>query len=498
MPVHFCVYLLWEDTMVALAEPNSSSSIVLEAQKLLNKSALQSKAPQSGAFDKTTLAAIKQYQIECGLRPTGVLDKALMDNLRKSANKPTPKYQVTVNGKVYLFTEAEHKQLINRIVADFRLPMLTLKNAVSEARVYWDNQNELKNDQYIVGWCIEAYSGAKLPPPGLIRDAETGVKACENALKSGNLKAFALAFPKAQKQANTARNKMRDYLAKIIDGGEGLATGLEIVSTTSFIVVGIIAAPVAASYGAGAITAGMIAGAGTSAVETLSHEVGKGISGQSKGTEDAALNVLRDTFIGGSIGALIKGKGAEKILAKVGPAVAKKLAGKIFEKASKKVVTKFIIGYFKKNGADILEGIMKECIKSFKSNAKGLTVDKFIGIVVKEVLTGGVFSKFAKVGDSNANAVFKKLSGSVKKDLIKSLGDGAKEKDLLPIFAKAFEESYKENAGKIYDKVLGAATGSETPKNLEDKILSEFATNSKLIARVNAEAAKNAKKNKKK
>mgnify|MGYP001953199322 CR=1 FL=1 len=49
--------------MAALAEPNTSSEVVLEAQKLLNKAALQSRAPEDGAFDKTTLAAIKQYQI---------------------------------------------------------------------------------------------------------------------------------------------------------------------------------------------------------------------------------------------------------------------------------------------------------------------------------------------------------------------------------------------------------------------------------------------------
>lgn len=296
---------------------------MLEAQKLLNKASLQCRAPEDGSFDKSTLSAIKQYQIESGLRPTGVLDKALMENMRKCANKPKPKYQITISGKIYLSTEAEYQKLVKRIIADFRHPMLALKNAVSEARIYWDNQNELKNDQYIVGWCIEAYSGATLPPEGLIKAAEKGLATCEKALNSNNLMAFSAAFPKAQKQANDARKKMRDYLKKIIDGGEGMMTGLEIISTTSFIVVGIIAAPVAASYGAGAITAGIIAGAGTSAVETLSHEVGKGISGQSKGVGDAALNVLRDAFIGGSIGALVKGKYVEKVLAKLGPAVAK-------------------------------------------------------------------------------------------------------------------------------------------------------------------------------
>ena len=483
--------------MPALAEPNTSSKVVLEAQKLLNKSALQSRAPENGALDKNTIAAIKQYQIESGLRPTGVLDKALMDNLRKSAKLPNPDVQVVINGKVYLFTHAEHKQLIKRIISDFRTPMLKLRNAVSEARIYWDNQNELLNDQYIVGWCIEAYSGASLPSEGLIKKAEKGLAACQKALDAGDLLAFKAAFPKAEKQADDARKKMREYLSKIIDGGEGMVTGLQFVSTTSFVIVGIIAVPVAAGMGAGAITAGVVAGAGTAAVETLSHEVGKGIAGTSDGAGDAALNVLRDAFIGGSIGALIKGKGAEKILAKIGPTIAKKLSGEMFKKASEKVVVKFVINYLKKNGADILEGIIKECLKSYKSNAKGLTFNVFVGIVAKEVLTAGVFSKFAKSGEVASKAVYNKLSSKVKKDLIKSLGEGAKEKDLLPIFAKIFEETQKEVGGKVYDKVLGAATGTETPKNIEDKILGEFATNKKLIARLQAESAKQGKKKKK-
>ena len=61
--------------MAVLAEPNTSSEIVLEAQKLLNKAALQSRAPEDGAFDKSTVAALKAFQSESGLSATGVLDE---------------------------------------------------------------------------------------------------------------------------------------------------------------------------------------------------------------------------------------------------------------------------------------------------------------------------------------------------------------------------------------------------------------------------------------
>lgn len=482
--------------MAVLAEPNTSSAIVLEAQKLLNKSALQCRAPEDGAFDKTTLTAIKAFQTESGLRPTGVLDDGLMRILKGAANKPNPSKQVTINGKVYLFTDSEYKLLVKRIAREFEPAMIMLRGAVSEARGIWDAQSRNNKDQYIVSWCIEVYAGTKLPPESLIKSAESGVKAAESALKSGDLAAFSKIFPKAEKQANDARVKMRSYLSKIIDGGEGLVTGLQIVSTTSFVIVGIIAAPVAASYGAGAITAAVIAGAGTSAVESIANEVGKGIAGSSKGIGDASFNVLADSFIGGSIGALVKGKAGEKIIAKIGPLVASKLGGKLFEKASQKAVTAFVISYFKNNGAAILEGCMTDVMKEYKSNASGLSVEKFVGIVSKQVATAGVFGKFGKAGDVGAKAILGKMSGSVKKDLLKSLGDKAKEADLLPIFASVLEETGKELSGKVYDKVLSSATGKESPDQIEAKILGEFASNKKLIDAVKAQAEKNAKKKK--
>ncbi len=482
--------------MAVLAEPNTSSAIVLEAQKLLNKSALQTRAPENGAFDKATLAALKQFQTESCLRPTGVLDDALMKVLRAAANKPNPTKQIIINGKVYLFTDAEYNQLVKRIAKDFEKAMIVLRGAVAEARGIWDSQKKINSDQYIVSWCIEAYAGTSLPPESLIKTAEAGVKAAEAALKSGNLRDFSRIFPKAEKQANDARSKMKTYLAKIIDGGEGMVTGLQIVSTTSFVIVGIIAAPVAASYGAGAMGAAVIAGAGTNAVESIANEVGKGISGDSKGIGDASFNVLKDSFIGGTVGALVKGKAGEKIIAKVGPMVAKKLSGKLFEKASEKAVTSFLISYFKNNGANILEGVITDVLKEFKSNATGLTFDKFTGIVAKQVATAGVFAKFGKAGDVSAKALMAKLPSSTKKDLLKSLGDKAKEADLTPIFAKVFDETGKELAGKVYDKVLSSATGKETPEQIEAKILGEYATNKKLIDAVKAEAEKNAKKKK--
>lgn len=480
--------------MAVLAEPNTSSEVVLEAQKLLNKSARQSRAPENGAFDKGTVAAIKQFQIESGLRPTGVLDDKVMEILRKAAAQDQPKWQVTVGGKIYLLTEADHKALINRVKQEFRLPMMQLKSAVEEARMLYDDMKKLRSDQYIVGWCIEAFKGAKLPSESVIKAAETSAGAAQKLLDAGNLKGFALVFPKAQAEANRARAEMKAYVSSIIDGGEKIVTGLELVRDVSFVTVGVIAAPVAASYGMGAVAAGVVAGSGTAAVETIANEVGKGIAGQSKGIGDAGLNVLKDAFIGGSIGALIKGGAADKILAKLGPAVAKKLGGEMFRKASEKVVVQWLINYFKANGKDILEGVMKETLKAYKSNATGLTLEKFVQIVAKEVVTAGPFKKLEKLGDFGGKELVGALSSSAKKAMLKDLGDKATDKDLIEVMGKVFGEVSKEIGGKVYDAVLSGSSGSESPEQIEKKALDAFATNQRLVKAVKDECERQARK----
>ena len=480
--------------MAALAEHNTSSEIVFEAQKLINKAAMASKCPENGAFDKATVSALKTFQAESGLAANGVLDSKTMDLLRKAAKEPQPDYQVTVGGKTYLFTKQEHAALIKRMKDDFKAPMFQLKSAMDEARFLWDAHKDLRSDQYIVSWCIEAYSRADFPSESVIKAGEKAVSETEKALNSGQMKAFSLVFPKAQKQVNTARTSIKTYCNKLVSGGDDIVTGLEFVSTASFITVGILAAPVAAGYGMGAVAAGVVAGAGTNAIETLSREVGKGIAGTSGGIGKAAKNVLLDSFICGSVGALVKGKPADKLIAKLGPMVAGKLSGQIFKKASANAVSKFVIGYFQKNGSNILEGIMKETISSFKSASTPLTVDKFLSIVAKEVATAGVFSKLESAGNVTGAKAFKLLSSKQRKDLIISLGKGAKEKDLIPIFSKVFEEQYKNVGSGVYDKVLSKLSGTESEEKIQQLLVDEVMTNKKVVAIVVAEAEKNAKK----
>jgi peptidoglycan hydrolase-like protein with peptidoglycan-binding domain len=483
--------------MKPIAEPGTSSKAVADAQKLLNQALKQSRVKEDGAFDKDFTEAIKEFQKECGIKADGVLDQRLLDLMKEAADGERPAYQVTLKGKTYLLTQRDLDALHRQMKADFAEPVEVLASAAAEARLLHKHMEDLNNDQYVVSWMIEVWSSKSLPSGSRVTAAEDAVKQAKRSLASGDFKNFGAQLLSAQKEVNAIRKEMHDYIDGMISGGESLATTLEVVSATCFVVVGVLAVPVAASYGLGAVAAGVVAGAGTGAVETLAHEVGKGINGQSGGIGDATLNVLRDAFIGGTVGAVVKGGVGKKLADSVGKQLVKRLGGAFAKEAGEDATLMFFKRYFQNNGADILEGIIKDAIKQYKSNAKGLTADILLGIIVKEVLTAGAFKNLDKAGAVQADAIFKRLSNAQKKQFLEGLGPKAKMSEVEEAVAKAFGEGYKEIAGEIYKGVVGKLTGDESTKQIEDKAADEMAKNRALLARIEAEIAKRAKKNKK-
>ncbi len=482
----------------ALAEPGTSSEVVLETQKLINQVTRQSRVKENGAFDRATQDAIRTFQQESGLRATGVLDQELVSLLQKTAKlgKP-PKYEIKLGSKIYLLNEDDWASLIERVKKEFRKPMIQLRGAVEEARMLYNDMKKLNNDQYIVSFFVNAWKRKGLPPESIIKSAEAGLAAAEAALNAGNFSSFASVYRRAEKAANDARVAMKSYCEGIVEGAGSIVTGLEFVKDGSFAVVAVLAAPAAATtFGLGAVAAGVVAGAGTGAVESIATEVGKGIAGSSQGFGNASLNVLKDSAIGGMVGAFCAGKGADKIIEKLGPMIAKQMTGRFFEKAGEKAVVRWIGAYFKANGAAILEGIIVDSLKANKSNATGLTVDAFLKIVAKNVVTAGVFAKFAKLGEVSSKALMSRLPNKVVQDFLKSLGPGAKPADLEKIFAKAIEDFSKEGGSKVYDMVLDSLTGKETPEAVEKKLIDEFAANRKMLETIRDECEKQAKKRK--
>jgi peptidoglycan hydrolase-like protein with peptidoglycan-binding domain len=480
----------------AAAGAGASAKDIQEAQKLLNKMK-DFIVRENGEMDEATVEAVKKFQRQSGMKETGVIDGALLKTLRMAAGMGgPPKYQITLDGKTYLLTDADYKALIERVKKDFRKPMTQLKSAVAEARSIYDDMKKLNDDQYIVSFFVNAVHRTSLPSESLVKNAEALAGGAEKALNNGDFKVLGNIFPKAQTAANEARKAMKDYCSGVIDGAGSIVTGLEFVQAAAFTTVGILAAPVAASYGLGAVAAGVVAGAGTNAVESLAGEVGKAIAGTSEGFAKASLNVLKDTAIGAAVGKLTAGAKGEKLIEKIAEKVARQLTGGMFERASKKVVGEWVWKYLTNNGAAILEGVITDAMKANKSNAAGLTVDAFLQIVAKQVVTAGVFGKFAKLGEVSGKAVMARLSSKTVADLIKQLGPKGSEKALAEIVEKVVEEFAKESGGKVYDTILGALTGKETPEAVEKMIVDQVATNRKLLDSIKDEVEKIARKRK--
>jgi peptidoglycan hydrolase-like protein with peptidoglycan-binding domain len=474
----------------------ASAKDIQEAQKLFNKMK-DYIVRENGEMDEATVAAIKKFQRESGMRETGTLDAGLLKALRTASSMGgPPKYQITLSGKTYLLTDADYKALIERVKNDFRKPMMRLKSSVVEARSIYDDMKKLNNDQYIVSFIINTANRTSLPSDSVVKNAEAMVGAAEKALNAGDFKVLGNMFPKAQKAADEARKAMKDYCSSVIDGAGSIVTGLEFVRDTSFFALGVLAVPATATLGLGAVATGAVAAAGTNAVESIATEVGKGIAGSSEGFGKATLNVLRDSSIGAAAGALTGGKAGEKFVGLLAKNLAPKLAGTFFQKASQAVVLKWITAYFRANGANILEGIVTDTLKGLKSSAQSMTWDAFAGIVAKQVLTAGIFSKFAKLGEVSSKAVMAKLPAKTVKDLVAQLGPKGNEKMLEETIGKVVDEFSKEGGGKIYDAILGSLTGKESPEVIEKKLVEEFAANRKLLDSIKDEVEKIAKKRK--
>lgn len=468
--------------MAVLAELNTSSKVVLDAQKLLNKARRQSRVKEDGAFDNAMLVAIKDFQEDSGLKSTGILDTALMAILKKAAQIDVPKWEIKLGSKIYLFTEGEYRRLVERTAKELEPGMRQLKWAVEDARMLWDHHNDLKNDQYIVSWCIELYAGADLPKQGLLKSAEKAVAEAEKALKGRDLRKFPHLFKSAAKKTDAARLAIKKYVKKVQEGGDSIVTGLTFIKGGSFLIVGVIAGPVAASYGAGAIAAGVIAGAGTAATETLATEVGKGVAGTSKGTLSAVKNVLLDGVIGGSIGALVKGKAAEKILKSLVPSVAKRMPKALADRLSKKGLEKFVSNYFKNHGTSILEGILKDTLTMCKSTSSPVTFRSFVDMLVKNVVTAGVFSRFDKAANLKASSALKAMSSKTRDALVKGFGSKPSNKELLDLIEKLIGESAKHGGGQAYDSVYGKLKGGESESKITEMLVKEL-FNKKMMKR---------------
>ena len=471
---------------------NNKSDVELVQQMLIDNGV--SGVTITGKSDSKLVKSIQGYQKSAlGYKtPDGIVDPGL-----PTEKKLTPKYaaaqkkrdsikykRVTMKGKCYIVTEDEFKKLVTDAIKK-------LKPLVECYRKQYDTCESIYEEYLKVGtlekgylaavsnMLVIKYSGASLPSSSYASKALSEVGKVERAIASGKVEDVYKYLPAAETAVNKFTSEMLKFLKAYSNSANTIGVTLGLTTAVGWVVVGAIAGPVLVT-GAGltAAEAAMVAGGTTSALSSLSTEVGKIAMKEKPATPgdllDAAFNVAVDTLTGAATGAIsstIKLKFVDDMAKRVAPMMVKKLSGVMSEKA----VQTLLKTYLAEGGKAALSGAAEEAIALFGKSAK----------------SGKVPSE-KDLYDSVANILFKALSAGLVKNLqgfnakwsvaardtvAKKLGENAigkltKDKDIgKMVQAKLIKDIGTGAIGGVaakfgFDKAIEAAKGTETPDKL--------------------------------
>jgi hypothetical protein len=472
-----------------------SSSEAQQVQVALNRARPpgHQKLPEDGMATDELLDAIRAFQKHCGLQRNGQPDGPTMKALALEASSEPMELQITLRGRTYVMSKRQYRQLVDRTIRALRYkgPAGDIAASAHEFRAFWNDMNRNNRHSPIVSYLIESTRGVSLPPESVVNRAEAAATQVEAALKSKDLKAIYAAMRRAEPIMNTTRKTLYAYRKEVVQGGQNWISGLTFTKNASFLAVGIMAIPVTASFGAGAVASGAIAAAGTAAVESLANEVGHGFAGSSQGVATATTNVLRDTIIAGALGAFTGGKFAEKIVAGVGAQIARRLTANWITRISQRTATQFITKMLKGGMSNAFEGALSDVIKQLKSRPETLTWEKFMQSVAINLVSGGLFSKLDDVLDPAARNLASNVPPKALRELSQGLGQNLTARDLEKLLTAAGNSTIQGSFNSAVEAVLSRAKGSEKPEVLRTRVM-ERMYDRKLINRlVNLQKAKN-------
>lgn len=472
-----------------------SSKEAHQAQVALNRARPpgHKKLLEDGMATNELLDAIRAFQKRCGLQRNGQPDAATMKALAIEASSEPMELQITLRGRIYVMSRRQHQHLVDRTIRALRYmgPAGDIFSAAQEFRSFWDAMHRNNTRSPIVSYLIEATRGVELPPERMVKRAEAAAGQVDAALKSKDLEAAYAAMRRAEPILNKTRKSLYAYRKEVVEGGQNWISALTFTKNASFLAVGIMAVPVAAGFGAGAVASGAIAAAGTAATESLANEVGHGFAGSSQGVGTAATNVLRDTIIAGALGAFTKGKFAEKIVEGVGAQVARRLTANWMRRLSQRTAAQFIKKFLKGSFSNAFEGAISDAVKQLRSNPEKMTWEKFMQNVALNLLSGGVFAKLDDYLDPSARNLVSNIPTKARRELSQGLGRNLTNKELEKLLTAAGSSVIQGVFNSSVEAVLSRANGSEKPEVLRNRVM-ERMYDKKLINRlVNLQKAKN-------
>ncbi|MFT5425022.1 MAG: hypothetical protein ACI89L_002827 [Phycisphaerales bacterium] len=477
---------------------HGSNEDIEAVQKLLNRHASTvgyKKVKEDGDCGKGTINAIKEFQKRCvtEVKPDGRVEpgRATLLALNMSAGdlkawlkgnesddpddaaqsieitlaKETHKFSsqkeldkfldtvviITVNGKRYVFIGKEWDDFHADMIRTLKRTLVAgARQRAEMAMGVWAHFAELNNDQYVVSWFV-SLAGPDLPSFNIVNDAAKAAKKLEDAVKGGDFKKIKAAFAAAEAPINKAYDTMWDYQKAVIGRAEGWVTGLKVVKTTSFIIVGAIAAPLMAPT-VGLAGAGALASGGTALVSTTAEEMGKYSAGTSDGLKAALKNISLNTVIDATVGAFLKGGYGKKFVEALGKKVVVDQGSKW---AGKSAAQKYVTAYLKNAGESALEESIKQAGEMVKGKTKA---DEFLGKVAKGTGLGGIMKSLDDAVDNKyAGDIYDSMKDSVKKEIFGTL----KKPEAVKFIGGIINGVGGDVAGKGLDFALSKATGNE-------------------------------------
>ena len=474
------------------AVKNSKVDVELVQQMLIDNNV--SGVTITGKCDSKLINSIKSFQkSSLGYKtPDGIVDPGLPTEKKLVTKYSTAqkkrdsiKYKrVTLKGKCYIVTEDEFKKL----VAD---AIKKLKPMVESYRKQFNTCESIYEEHLKVGMLekgylaavsnmlVMKYSGASLPSSSYLTKASAEVGKVERAISAGKIEDVYKCLPAAETAVNKFTNEMLKYLKAYSNSANTIGVTLGLTTAVGWVVVGAIAGPVLVTgAGLSAVEAAMVAGGTTSALQSLSTEVGKVAMKDKPATPgdllDAAFNVAVDTLTGaatGVIGASMKLKFVDDIAKRVAPMVVKKMSGVISEKA----VQILLKTYLAEAGKSVLTGAAEEAVALFGKSAKSgkLPSEKDLYDSVANILFKALTAGLVK----NLQSFNAKWSLAARDAVAKKLGENAigkltKDKDIgRMVQAKLVKDIGKGAIGGVaakfgFDKAIEAAKGNETVDKL--------------------------------
>lgn len=305
--------------------------------------------------------------------------------------------RVTWNGTTYEFTAQEFAELQQQLVSEIRQgPARQIRQYVVEARSLYDHFKELNSEQRIVSTLIHLTRRVRLPDEIIIRAAEIEADRLAQAVDSGDLRRIKDQIIHAEVAVNSAVERMRDYKEQVIGSAGRWLTGLRITRSTSFSILAVCAAPVAAGAGAGAAGGAAIAGGGAAMLRTVADETGNFVAGTENQTFwTASGNVVMEGLVGATVGLVtnrLNSEAGKAFLGHIGRRVSQRLLSNSLRRfiSSERLIIKIISKYLKNAGHSALVNAVQEAGKV----VTGATPrDEFLDNVIRNAAIGGFLSE---------------------------------------------------------------------------------------------------------